>query len=214
VGLLKRELSGIIFYHRNMMQAERLYDEVDALRWQLSDLGELNRENIRLRGLLSFKQRSPLRLVAARVIARSFEAWSSSVVIDKGKKSKINAGMAVIDLQGLVGRVIEATDNSSRVMLINDPSQGISSIVQRSRQDGLVNGTLGANLIMRYLPEDAQIVKGDLVITSELSQIYPKGLLIGEVINIGSDFSGLNRFAQIKPAAQLTSIEEVFVIIP
>lgn len=197
-----------------MMQAEKLNDEVDALRWQLLDLKELNQENIRLRGLLSFKQRSPLRLVASRVIGRSFEAWSSSVIIDKGKKSRIKAGMAVIDLQGLVGRVVEAADNSSRVMLINDPSQGIPSIVQRSRQDGLVNGTLGANLIMRYLPEDAQIIKGDLVITSELSQIYPKGLLIGEVTNIGSDFSGLNRFAQIKPAAQLTSIEEVFVIIP
>lgn len=197
-----------------MMQAEKLNDEVDALRWQLLDLKELDQENIRLRGLLSFKQRSPLRLVASRVIGRSFEAWSSSVIIDKGKKSRIKSGMAVIDLQGLVGRVVEAADNSSRVMLINDPSQGIPSIVQRSRQDGLVNGTLGANLIMRYLPEDAQIIKGDLVITSELSQIYPKGLLIGEVTNIGSDFSGLNRFAQIKPAAQLTSIEEVFVIIP
>lgn len=197
-----------------MMQAEELNDEVDALRWQLLDLKELEQENIRLRGLLGFKQRSALRLVAARVIARSFEAWSSSVIIDKGKNSRIKTGMAVIDLQGLVGRVVEAADNSSRVMLINDPSQGIPGIVQRSRQDGLVNGTLGASLIMRYLPADAQIIKGDLIITSELSRSYPKGLLIGEVTDIGSDFSGLNRFAQIKPAAQLTSIEEVFVIIP
>ncbi|MDD5108087.1 MAG: rod shape-determining protein MreC [Candidatus Omnitrophica bacterium] len=214
VGLLKHELSGIIFYHRNMIQAENLNAQVGALRWQLSNLQELNQENARLKGLLNFKQKSPLRLVAARVIARSLEAWSCSVIIDKGKNNRIRPGMAVIDLQGLVGRVVESLDNASKVLLINDSSQGISSIVQRSRQEGLVSGTLGSNLIMRYLPEDAQITVGDLVITSDLSQIYPKGLVIGKVINIGSDFSGLNRFAVVKPAVELANIEEVFVIIP
>lgn len=213
-GLLKRELSGIIFFHRNMLQAEKLSAQANSLRWQLFQLRELSQENIRLKGLLNFKQKSPLRLVAARVIARSLEAWSSSVIIDKGKNNGVRIGMAVINLQGLVGRVVENTDNSSKVLLINDPSQGISSIVQRSRQEGLVNGTLGSNLIMRYLPDDAQITEGDIIVTSELSQFYPKGLLIGRVTNIGSDFSGLNRFAVVKPAAQLASIEEVLVVIP
>ncbi len=214
LDLLKREFSGIIFYHRNMIQAEKLNAGVGALRWQMLDLKELNQENIRLKELLNFKQKSSLFLVPARVIARSPDVWSCSVVIDKGKNSRIKIGMAVINLQGLVGRVVECTENSSKVLLINDPSQGISAVVQRSRQEGLVNGTLGTNLIMRYLPEDAQITEGDIIITSELSQFYPKGLLIGKVINIGGDFSGLNRFAQIKPAAGLSSIEEVLVVIP
>lgn len=214
ISLLKRELSGIIFYHRNMVQAEKLNEQLGALRWKLFDLRELNQENIRLRGLLNFKQRSPLRLIPARVIARSPDAWSCTVIIDKGKNNRVLPGMAVINLQGLVGRVLEISDNSSKVLLINDPNQGISSIVQRSRQEGLVNGTLGSNLIMRYLPDDAQIAKGDIIITSELSRIYPKGLLIGKVVNVGRDFSGLNRFAVVKPAVELASIEEVFVIIP
>ena len=214
ITFLKREFSGIIFYHRNMIQAEKLNGEVGALRWQLFDLRELNQENIRFRGLLNFKQKSPLSLIPARVIARSLEAWSCTVIIDKGKNNRIRPGMAVINLQGLVGRVVESADNSSKVLLINDSSQGISSIAQRSRQEGLVNGTLGANLIMRYLPEDAQIAEGDIIITSELSRIYPKGLLIGRVINVGGGFSGINRFAVVKPAAQLASIEEVLVIIP
>lgn len=214
IGLLKRELSGIVFYHRNMIRAEKLNDQAGALRWQLFDLREVNQENMRLRGLLNFKQRSPLRLVPARVIARSPDAWSCIVIIDKGKNNRILPGMAVINLQGLVGRVVESADNSSKVLLINDPNQGIFGIVQRSRQEGLVNGTLGSNLIMRYLPDDAQIAKGDIIITSELSQVYPKGLLIGRVVNLGRDFSGLNRFAVIEPAAGLASLEEVFVIIP
>lgn len=214
ISLLKRELAGIIFYHRNMIQAEELNNQVGLLRWRLFELRELSQENNRLKELLNFKQKSPLRLVAARVIGRSPDVWSSSIIIDKGKNSRIKPGMAVVNPRGLVGKVVEGADNNSKVLLINDPSQGISSIVQRSRQEGLISGTLGGNLIMRYLPEEAQIAVGDLIITSELSQVYPKGLLIGKVINIGHDFSGLCRYAIVSPAVDLASVEEVLVIIP
>lgn len=214
IDLLKRESVGIIFYHRNMIELGRSNNEIETLRRRLFDLRELEQENVRLKGLLSFKQKSTLRLVSARVIARSPDSWSSSVIIDKGKFSGIRRGMAVINYQGLVGRVSESVDNSSKIILVNDPSQGISSIVQRSRQEGLVSGSLGVNLIMRYLPEDAQIVIGDIIITSELSQVYPKGLLVGKVINIAKEFSGLSLYAVVKPAADLSSLEEVSVIIP
>jgi len=214
IGLVKRELSGIIFYHRNMVRAERLQNDVDFLRGRLFDLREFYQENTRLKNLLNFKQKSPWRLVAARVIGRSLDSWSSSVIIDKGRYKGIKPGMVVISPQGLVGSVVESTDNSSKVLLINDSNQGISSIVQRSRQEGLVSGTLGTNLIMRYIPDDAQIAVGDVIITSELSQLYPKGLLVGRVVNIGREFSGLNRYALVKPAVELANIEEVLVIIP
>ena len=214
IGALKRECAGIIFYHRNMVELARLSNETDNLRRKLFDLREVAQENSRLKSLLGFKQKSPYRLVAARVIASSPDSWSSSVIIDKGRYSGIKRGMAVINTQGLVGRVIESADNSSKVLLINDPGQGVSSIVQRSRQEGLVSGSLGANLIMRYLPDEAQIAVGDIIITSELSQVYPKGLLVGKVVNIGKEFSGLSRYAVVKPAAQLSGIEEVLVIIP
>lgn len=197
-----------------MLELGRLNKELEILRRRLFDLRELEQENVRLRGLLNFKQKSTLRLVSARVIARSPDSWSSSVIIDKGKFNGVRRGMAVINGQGLVGRVAESVDYSSKVILINDPSQGISSIVQRSRQEGLVSGSLGSNLIMRYLPEDAQITIGDIIVSSELSQVYPKGLLIGKVVNIAKEFSGLSLYAVVKPAADLSSLEEVSVIIP
>ena len=197
-----------------MVEFDRLSNEIGILRAKLFDLREIEQENARLKSLIGFKQKSPLLLVSARVIARSPDSWSSSVIIDKGKYNGIKRGMAVINTQGLVGRVVESAENISKVLLVNDPSQGISSIVQRSRQEGLVNGSLGSNLIMRYLPEDAQIAVGDIIITSELSQVYPKGLLVGRVVNIGKEFSGLSRYAVVKPSADLSSIEEVLVIIP
>jgi len=214
IGMVKREALGIIFYHRNMIQAARLQNDIDSLRWRLFDLREVAQENARFKNLFNFKQKSPLRLVAARVIGRAPDSWSSSVIIDKGSYNGIKPGMAVICPQGLVGRIVESLDSTSKVLLINDPNQGISSIVQRSRQEGLVNGALSSNLIMRYLPDEAQIIIGDVIITSELSQIYPKGLLLGRVVNIGREFSGLNRYALIKPAADLANIEEVLVVIP
>jgi rod shape-determining protein MreC len=214
ISLVKGELSGIIFYHRNMIQAERLQNDVDLLRWRLFDLREVAQENTRLKNLFNFKQKSSLHLVAARVIGRSLDSWSSSLSIDKGRYKGIKSGMVVITPQGLVGSIVESTDNTSKVLLINDPNQGISSIVQRSRQEGLVSGTLGTNLIMRYLPDDAAIIVGDIIITSELSQIYPKGLLVGRVVNIRREFSGLNRYALVKPVVDLANLEEVLVIIP
>jgi len=213
-GMLKKEISGIIFYHRNMILADGLNSQVGLLRWRLFDFREIAQENKRLKALLNFKQKSPLRLIAARVIGRSVDNWSSNLILDKGSNNGIKEGMVVVSPQGLVGKVIESTQSSSKVLLINDPSQGVSSIVQRSRQEGLVSGTLSGNLIMRYLPDDADVVVGDIVVTSEISRVYPKGLLIGKIIIVGRDFSGLCRYAMIKPVAPLSNIEEVLVIIP
>jgi len=212
--LVRREVEGIIFYHRNIVQNERLKKEIDFLRQKLNTANEIYLENRRLKNLLSFKQKTQLKVVSARIIGRSADNWSSIVIIDKGSYNGIKRGFVVINYLGLVGRVIETGDSTSKIMLINDPGFGVSAIVQRSRQEGLVSGTLGRSLIMKYLPKDADIQAFDVVITSGLTEAYPKGLLIGSVISIGEEFSGLSRYCQIKPAVNLSSIEEVLIIIP
>ena len=214
LDLLTREINGLLSYHRNYLENERLRNEASLLRNKFVEFKELYQENIRLKNMLALKQKSVLRLIAARVIARSPDSWSSSALIDKGRYNGIRKGMVVINCQGLVGRISETSDSASKVTLINDPSLGISAVIQRSRQEGLVSGTLGGNLIMHYLSEEADIAAGDIVITSELSESYPKGLVIGKIIHTGNEFSGLNRYALIKPSAELANVEEVFVIIP
>ncbi len=211
---LQREAKGILFYHSNYLENERLRNENFLLRGKFVEFKELYQENTRLKNLLSFKQKSVYKLISARVVARAPDNWSSSLLVDKGRFNGIRKGMVAINYQGLVGKVAEVADNTSKIILVNDPGLGISGIVQRSRQEGLVNGTLGGNLIMRYLPEDADVSVGDTVVTSELSQSYPKGLVIGKVVSLGNEFSGLNRYAVIKPAAELSNIEELLVISP
>jgi rod shape-determining protein MreC len=212
--LIRREVGGIIFYHRNLTQNESLKKEIDLLTQKLNAANEVELENKRLKETLSFKQKSSYKLIAARVIGRTPDNWSSVIIIDKGRYNGIKRGFVAITYLGLVGRVIETTESTSKIMLINDPDMGISSEVQRSRQEGLVSGTIGSFLVMRYLPQDCDVQISDVVITSGLTETYPKGLLIGKVVGIADEFSGLSRYAIIKPAVNLSNIEEVLIIIP
>ncbi len=210
---LRRELGGIVFFHYNLTENTRLRNEVDFLRSKVNGLNEIYLENVRLKSNLSLKQNSKLKFISSRVIARPADNWSSGLIIDKGATSGIKKGMAVVTFLGLAGRIVETTALTSKVMLLCDPNLGVSSLIQRSRQEGLVCGTLGNNLIMKYLPEDADIKLQDVIVSSGLNDTYPKGLLIGRVIDIGKEFSGLSLYAIVKPAVNLSNIEEVLVII-
>jgi rod shape-determining protein MreC len=212
-NLVKREFRGLIFYHYNMVANERSTKNLEIMKQRVNNANEIYLENMRLKSLLDFKKQSEYKLVAARVIGRSPDNWSSMVIIDKGKDCSIKRGMVAITPLGLVGRVIEVTGSTAKIMLINDPNFSVSSIVQRSRQEGLVSGTLGGVLMMKYLPNEADIEVSDVVLTSGLTEMYPKGLPIGSVIEVGEEFSGLTLYALIKPAANLGNCEEVLVII-
>lgn len=203
----------MVFYHRNFVEIQQLKNQVDYLNNKLNTQQELSLENLRLKGLLSFKQNSTNRLIPAKVITRSPDSWTSNIIIDKGRNSGVKRGMVVVTYLGLVGKIIEVQDTVSKVLLISDPNLSVSAVVQRSRQEGLVCGTLGSHLIMKYLPEEADINVQDTIITSGLNEVYPKGLIIGTVIDMGKEFSGLSRYAVIKPAVNLSNIEEVLIII-
>lgn len=213
LAFIKREIGAVIFYHRNFTRNEKLSREADFLRQRLNALKEAYLENIRLKQALSFKQAQPRKFIAARVIARSADNWSCAVIIDKGELSGIRRGMAAVTYLGLLGRVSETAQGTSRVTLITDPDFNVSAIVQRSRQEGLVYGALGPHLIMKYLPEGADIRVSDIIITSGLNQAYPKGLLIGAVEEVGEAFSGLSRYAVIKPAVNVSAVEEALIMV-
>lgn len=211
--LISNECKGIIFYHRNYIQNGNLKNEIDLLKRKLNDAGEVSLENQRLAKLLALKQEAPYKVIAARVIGRDASQWSSAVIVNKGSSSGIKKGFTCVSFFGLIGRVIEASDSVSKIMLINDPTMGVSAIVQRSREEGLVSGSLGGFLIMKYLPKDCDIQRADEVMTSGLTGNYPKGIPIGKVVDIGEEFSGLSRYAIIKSAVNLSTVEEVLIII-
>lgn len=148
------------------------------------------------------------------MIGSAADTWSSAVILDKGRSNGVRKGQVAVTYAGLAGRVVEVSDSTSKVMLMNDPDLSVSCIDQRSRQEGLVSGTLGNTLVMKYISKDADIAVGDTIVTSGLTEAFPKGILVGEVREIGEEFSGLSRYAVILPAANLANLEEVLVIIP
>jgi rod shape-determining protein MreC len=212
VSLLAREIHGMVFYHRNYVKNALLQKELDSLKSKINATAEIELENKRLTGLLSLKQASSFKMTAARVIARDPSNWSSAIMIDKGRSSGIKKGHVCVTEAGLAGMVFEVSAVVSKVILINDPSLGVSALDERSRQEGLVSGSLGGLLIMKYLPKDCDVKVNDPVVSSGLTGNYPKGLMIGTVVDSGKEFVGLSSYAVIKPSVNLSSLEEVLII--
>jgi rod shape-determining protein MreC len=207
------ELKKMLFYHRIFNEYRRLRSENMSLKARLIDLEGLTQENARLEKLLEFKRRLPQAAVAARVIGRNPSNWNSSMIVDKGAEDGIRLGMPVVSDSGVVGKIAEVSTKKSKVVLLTDPQFSVAALVQRPRESGLVSGSLQGLLRMRYINERARIRLGDVVVTSALSTSFPEGLLIGEVIRVQDDLRSNSVECLIRPAVNLSAIEEVLVIL-
>jgi len=210
---ISQEIQGIIFYHNNLIQNQKFKKELGLLKRELYEIEELYFENARLRELLDFKEKSIYPLTAATVIGYDPLNLSSVIVIDKGRREGVRKGCAVITNDGLLGRVVESGLMTSKVLLINDSNSGVAALIQRNRQQGLVSGTLSGRLILHYLPPDADIQVSDLVITSGLGGLYPKGIMIGRISEIQDQASAGSILAIVETSANLTRLEEVLVVL-
>ncbi|HEY3314395.1 MAG TPA: rod shape-determining protein MreC [Bacillota bacterium] len=177
-------------------------------------LYELAVENERLRALLEFKAASPMKTVAARVIARNPDSWFSQVVIDKGRSSGLDKDMPVMTPGGLVGKLVKVTDTTSTVLLLLDPESGVGGLVQRTRDAGVLLGAAGAagKLQIKFFSRDARVEVGDDIISSGLGGVFPSGLPLGRVTRVEQGEFGLVKFADVKPNADFSHLDEVLVI--
>jgi len=201
-------------YQQNKM----LKSEVAQLREIQLNTTEITAENDRLRHILDYKQSAlQFDLVAAKVIARDPSNWTSTIVINRGADDGITKDMAVVTPEGLVGNVISVVKNSARVQLILDRRSSVGGLVQRpeSRVAGIIAGDNNNKMMVRMvnIPRDADIVEGDQIVTSGFGGIYPKGISLGEVVNIANDDGGLLKYAVLKPSVDFQRLEEVSVIV-
>jgi rod shape-determining protein MreC len=207
-----QELKKVLFYHRTFEEYMRLRTEVDTMKNRLTGLNEVLEENNRLARLLDFKRKLIFSSVAASVVGRDPSNWDASLLIDKGANDAIEIGAPVVNAMGVVGKVAQVSTDKAKVILVTDPTFSVVALVQRSREIGLVSGTLQGLCRMRYLSQGADIEVGDQIVTSKLSSSFPEGLLIGEVTEVHSDDKGVTTDCLIKPAVPLSQIEEVLVI--
>jgi len=197
----------------NLKEENQLLMEIiEELKQERIQLIEARTENSRLRELLSFKQKFPEPLLPAQVIGKDLTGWFQTLVIDRGKRDGIEEGMAVLTVQGIVGQIMESSQNFSRVLLITDPNSSVAALVQRTRARGVVEGN-GIDLCrLKYLHRSETVEHGDLVLSSGLDRLYPKGLLIGTVFNVHKKEAELFQDVLLRPAVNFQTLEEVVIL--
>ncbi len=193
---------------------EALRAENAQLRNQVILLHEAQIENENLRRQLGFKSAVPnYQLLSAEVIGRDPGNYLQYLTIDRGAEDGLARGMPVLTDAGLVGRISQVSRNASQVMLLTDPSSSVSAFIQRSRATGVVQGHLGSELVMRYIPQSETVVVGDVILTSGLGGNFPKRLVIGQVIEVRRDDVEMFQEAVIAPSVALRDLESVMVLL-
>ncbi len=191
--------------------AERLRSEVTALRLRQLRQDELEAENVRLRALLALRERLPVRTIGAEVVAREWNGFTRALTINRGRADGLERLAPVIVTGGVVGRVMDLRRGSAIVQLLTDPASSIAGVVSRTRAQGLVEGVAGGRMRLKLPAREEGVTSGDLVYTSGIGGIFPKGLPLGRVTRVHAP-TGVFRIADIEPAVDLTTVEEVLVL--
>ena len=211
-------------YYSYMFRYEALEAENEALKADIAEMEDVarqadsvSRENERLRALLTFKaSHESYEMVDAYIIGWSSTDYNSTYTINRGTNSGIEQNMCAITANGeVVGLVVEVGPNYSIVKTVLDSSLEISGTISTSGYNGMVSGGyIDGNetlLKMEYLPSDSIIRNQDQVVTSG-STVYPRGLIIGNVVDAGFEDTGVARFALLETAADIDSLEQIFII--
>ena len=189
-----------------------LRKELDYLKGQNSQLREAAAATERLAALLEFKRQAGLSMVAAQVIGRDTGNWYRTIILNKGESDGFRSDMGVITPAGVVGRIVKTTAATSVVLLVTDPNNAIAGLVQRTRDEGIVEGTTQGTARLKYIPMLSNARPGDRVVTSGLVGGFPRGLSIGTISKIDKEEGGLFQSAELVPDVDPGLVEEVLVI--
>ncbi|MBN2059295.1 MAG: rod shape-determining protein MreC [Deltaproteobacteria bacterium] len=201
---------GLINTHNSNIRLKR---EIVELRMENSRYRELLATSERLQKLLQFKKTIDQPVLAAQVIGRDPTGWFESVIIDKGRESGLMVNMPVVNADGVVGRLVSVSQNYAKVLLIIDQNSSVDCIIQRSRDNGILKGFSSKVCKLDYVLKTSDVDVDDMVVTSGLGRVFPKGVPVGTVINV-SDLPGeLFKNVKVRPAVDFSKLEEILVII-
>src|SRR5687768_7317864 len=203
--------SGYVALQQVEQQNLALKQEVQTLQIRLQQERAEAQRTDNLRQLLELRERAQLDTTAAEVIAGPASPEFQTVTIDKGSSDGLATDMAVISPAGVVGRLILPSRRASKVQLLIDVNAAAGALIERTRVQGVVVGAGSGLLRMRYVPGTADVKTGDLVVTSGIDGIYPKGFVIGTIDNV-SGSGGEYHEITVRPAVDFARIEEVLIV--
>ena len=191
---------------------ERLKAELAELKTKQSQLAELETENRHLSELLDLRDVLGGSSIAANVIGSDANGLARTLVISQGAANGLRPGMAVLSVQGVVGKVIAVSPHASRVLIIDDHNSALDSFDQRTRARGIVAGVVDDGLTMKYVERSQDVRPGDVIVTSGLDGIFPRGLLIGAIKGVSGEGPGMFLNVTITPAVDFRGLEQVLVV--
>lgn len=181
---------------------------------EIAGYQEMAKENIRLRELVEFNDPLVGKKVVAQVIAQDVSPEFRMIRINKGSDQGVVSGMAVVALEGVVGRVIRTGRDFADVLTLLDSSSAIDSLLQRNRVRGVIEGQGSPVLSMKYLRRTDDVQEGDMIVSSGIGGLFPKGLTIGKVISVKKKNYGISQVVEVSPSVDFNRLEEVTVIDP
>lgn len=212
-------LSGVLHVWNGYVGLRHVRQENDDLKRRLAaseiTVQEQRALADRARGLaqlLELRDRLTLRTAAAEIIGAAAAPDFRTLTIDKGTGSGVRSNMAVIAPAGIVGRIVVPSARSAKVQLLIDRNAAAGALIERTRAQGVVVGAGDDRLRMEYVSEAFDIVVGDVVMTSGIDGIYPKGFVIGHVESVERSGGGYKRIT-VRPAVDFSSLEEVLVVL-
>ncbi len=191
---------------------EELRQQNAELTAQVAELSEAKKTSERLESLVGLQSTYNLTSTAARIIGTSSDAWSRTVTIDKGTTSGFSLGMAVCNSGGVIGQIVEVSATTSTVQLANDEGSGISAMIQSTRAQGMLQGQADGTLRLSYVSTDADVAVGDIVITSGIGGVFPKGLPLGTVTSVEKSDNDVYYTIVVRAQSTAENNEEVLVI--
>lgn len=204
--------SGYVFFVGLREESRRLQADLDRVTLERDTLREVVEENRRLTSLLEFQPSATVPLRGARVVGRDPSRWFQAITIDRGSRTGTAVDLGVEVPTGIVGTVVKVFPATAVVLLISDRLSAVPALVQRTREQGIVEGTFGGRARLKYLPPSSDIREGDVILTSGLTDVFPKGLIVGTVSRVQRAEGELYPDVEVIPSADLSRLEEVLVI--
>ncbi|MGA9111414.1 MAG: rod shape-determining protein MreC [Smithella sp.] len=212
IASVKDDWSRYIFLVGIVEENKNLKKEIEELKAVLISYQESYQEAKRLRKLLSLSDDYKYRFISARVIGREQAALSRVILIDKGSSDGLKTGMPVVAPPGLIGRLIDVSWHVSRVLLFIDENSNIDAIVQRNRTQGIISGAGSSGLIFKYISKTQDVKEGDVIVSAGMGGVFPKGMLIGQVIHVDKQDASLFLKINVAPFTDFSKLEEILIL--
>ena len=211
VGTLQSGVSAVPNVFELQSENKYLREKNIELANEVASLKEAKLENIRLSKLLTLKEANVLGVISASIVNKSLVQTRNTITINAGENDSIKVNMPVVTDDGLVGKIVGVSKNYSIAQILYNKDLRISAKVQRSRVDGIFTYDGVGNLVLTNVPKAADVNPGDLIITSEYSNLFPGGIPLGTVLETGN-LDNLFKKITIKPAVNFNILEEIFVV--